>query len=170
LSDVNLPKEEYLVSNLYSYEDFNLIINNQIAFYKSTGQIFTLVAFKVDEIAEKEGVLTMNQLRNAIRLSIEKKDKMCAVSNKIIVLLTKEDQKDITGLISRVRSNLSANDNYLFMKILSSISVYALRVDESVNKSDDLLKELRSDELKAKNVVGSIDSKRKNDLTAKNNI
>jgi circadian clock protein KaiC len=152
LSDLDLPKYEYLVSNLYNYEDFSLIINNQIAFYKSTGQVFTLVSFKVTDTAEKDGILSINQVRNAIRLSIEKKDKMCVVSNKVIVLLTKEDQKDIGGLISRVKNNLFAEDNFLLMKILSSVSVYALRVDESVNTSEDLLKELRSDELKGKNV------------------
>jgi hypothetical protein len=86
-----------------------------------------------------------------VRLSVEKKDKICAVSNKIIVLLAKEDQKDITGLIARVKSNLYAEDNSEMMKLLSHILVYAIRVDESVNTSEDLLKELRADELKGKN-------------------
>lgn len=151
LSEITTPKEEYLVSNLYSYEDFNLIVNNQIAFYKSTGQVFTLISFKIDETAEKERILSINQLRNAVRLSVEKKDKICAVSNKVIVLLPKEDQKDITGLVARVKSNLFAEDNSEMVKLLSSISVYALRVDESVNTAEDLLKEIRSDELKGKN-------------------
>jgi circadian clock protein KaiC len=151
LSEITTPKEEYMVSNLYSYEDFNLIVNNQIAFYKSTGQMFTLISFKIDETAEKEGTLSLNQLRNAVRLSVEKKDKICAVSNKVIVLLPKEDQKDITGLIARVKSNLFAEDNSELAKLLSRISVYALRVDESVNTAEDLLKEIRSDELKGKN-------------------
>ena len=151
LSEITTPKEEYLVSNLYSFDDFNLIVNNQIAFYKSTGQVFTLVSLKIDESAEKDGIISINQLRNAVRLSVEKKDKICAVSNKVIVLLPKEDQKDITGLIARVKSNLFAEDNSEMTKLLSHISVYALRVDESVNTSEDLLKELRTDELKGKN-------------------
>ena len=151
LSEITTPKEEYLVSNLYNYEDFNLIVNNQIAFYKSTGQVFTLISFKIDEAAEKNGIISINQLRNAVRLSVEKKDKICAVSNKVIVLLPKEDQKDITGLIARVKSNLFAEDNSEMVKLLSHISVYALRVDESVNTAEDLLKEIRSDELKGKN-------------------
>jgi len=151
LSEIIAPKEDYLVSNLYGYEDFNLIVNNQIAFYKSTGQGFTLISFKIDETAEKDGILSTNQLRNAVRLSIEKKDKICAVSNKVVVLLPKEDQKDITGLIARVKSNLFAEDNSEMAKLLSHISVYALRVDESVNTAEDLLKEIRSDELKGKN-------------------
>ena len=151
LSEITTPKEEYLVSNLYNYEDFNLIVNNQIAFYKSTGQVFTLVSLKIDESAEKDGIISLNQLRNAVRLSVEKKDKICVVSNKIIVLLAKEDQKDITGLIARVKSNLYAEDNSEMMKLLSHILVYAIRVDESVNTSEDLMKELRTDELKGKN-------------------
>ena len=151
MSEITTPKEEYLVSNLYNYEDFNLIVNNQIAFYKSTGQVFTLISFKIDEAAEKNGIISINQLRNAVRLSVEKKDKICAVSNKVIVLLPKEDQKDITGLIARVKSNLFAEDNSEMVKLLSHISVYALRVDESVNTAEDLLKEIRSDELKGKN-------------------
>jgi circadian clock protein KaiC len=151
LSEITTPKEEYLVSNLYSYEDFNLIVNNQIAFYKSTGQVFTLVSLKIDESAEKDGIISLNQLRNAVRLSVEKKDKLCVVSNKIIILLTKEDQKDITGLIARVKSNLYAENNSEMMKQLSHILVYAIRVDESVNTSEDLMKELRTDELKEKN-------------------
>ncbi len=151
LSEITTPKEEYLVSNLYGYEDFKLIINNQIAFYKSTGQEFTLVSFRLDEAAEQTNYLSINQLRNAVRLSIEKKDKMCVVSNKVIVLAAKEDQKDITSLIARVKSNLLVQDNAEMLKALSCISVYALRVDESVNTSEDLLKELRADELKGKN-------------------
>jgi len=151
LSEITTPKEEYLVSNLYSYEDFKLIVNNQVAFYKSTGQVFTLVSFKIDDTAEKDGVISINQLRNAVRLSVEKKDKICSVSNKVIALLPKEDQKDITGLIARVKSNLIAEDNSFLMKIMSSISVYALRVDETVNTAEDLLKEFRVDELKGKN-------------------
>jgi len=152
LTEISTLKEEYLVSNLYGYEDFSLIINNQIAYFKSTGQVFTLISFKLDETSETNRLLSINQLRNVVRLSIEKKDKICVISNKVLVLLTKEDQKDIIGLIARVKSNLFAEDNSALMKIMSSISVYALRVDESVNTSEDLLKELRSDELKGKNV------------------
>ena len=151
LAEISTPKDEYLISNLYGYDDFSLIVNNQIAYYKSTGQAFTLVSFKIDETIEKNGILSFNQLRNAVRLSIEKKDKICAIANKVIVLLPKEDQKDITGLIARVKSNLFADDNSSSVKLLSFISVYALRVDESVKTSEDLLKELRSDELKGKN-------------------
>lgn len=153
LSEISSPKDEHLVSNLYSYEDFGLILNNQIAYYKSTGQLFTLVSFKLDESLIKVGAITLNQLQNAVRLSVEKKDKICVVANKVIVLFFKEDQKDISGLVARVKSNLSSEDNAVMTEILSKISVYAVRVDESVKTSDDMLKEIRSDEIKGKNKI-----------------
>jgi circadian clock protein KaiC len=151
LSEISTPKEEYLISNLYDYKDFILIVNNQIALFKSTGQAFTLVSFRIDENAEKTGLLSINQLKNAVRLATEKKDKICSAANKVIVMLTKEDQKDITGLIFRVKSNLVTEDSLLGNKMLASISVYALRVDESVKSSEDMLNELRVDEIKGKN-------------------
>lgn len=151
LSEISTPKEEYLISNLYDYKDFILIVNNQIALFKSTGQAFTLVSFRIDENAEKTGLLSINQLKNAVRLATEKKDKICSAANKVIVMLTKEDQKDITGLIYRVKSNLVTEDSLLGNKMLASISVYALRVDESVKSSEDMLNELRVDEIKGKN-------------------
>lgn len=151
LSDINVPRDDYQVSNLYSYEDFTLFVNNQIAYYKSTGQVFTIVSFKIDETSEKNGVVSINQVKNAVRLSIERKDKICVVSNKILVLLTKEDQKDITGLISKVKGNLLIADNSELSRLLSYIQVYALRVDETVQTAEDLLNELRFDELKGKN-------------------
>jgi circadian clock protein KaiC len=151
LSDISTPKEDYFVSNLYGYDDFALIINNQIAYYKSTGQPFTLISFRLDEPSEKSGLLSLNQLNNAVRLSVEKKDKICVISNKVLVLVPQEDQKNLTSLISRVKNNLFTGDNASLVKLLSSISIYALRVDESVKSSEELLKELRSDEIKGKN-------------------
>lgn len=108
------------------------------------------MAFKIDAAEEKDNTLTISQLKMRCVYQL-KKDKLCVVPNKVLVLLTKEDQKDITGLIARVKSNLYAEDNLVQSKLLSLVSVYSLRVDESVNNSEDLLKELRSDEIKEQN-------------------
>lgn len=148
ISDIAASHEDYQISNLYNYEDFKLFINSQIALYKSTGQPFTLVSFRLDEEAITGNLLSLNQLKNSVRLSVERKDKICVVSNKIIVLIPREDQKDISGLISRVKGNLITESNGMKQNIAKFISVYALRVDESVNSSDDMLNEIRSDEIK----------------------
>ena len=61
-------------TNQYSKEEFNLILNNQVALYKSTGQAFTLIVFKLDPQAEAAGIISTNQLNNAIRLPNEVED------------------------------------------------------------------------------------------------
>jgi len=154
LADIVIPKENYSPSNFYSLEDFKLILNNQIALFKSTGQTFTLVSVKLDKLAEEQGLLTFSQLRNAVRLSTDRKDKLCTIENKIIVLLTKEEQNNITSLISKIRNNLPDNNPTRLRKILNFISIYALKVHEDINKAEDIINELLSDEHESKNQLG----------------
>ena len=110
VSDLDLPKDTLSLSSVYSLSDFELILNNQVAFYKSTGQIFTLVSIRLDESAKRSKLLNMNQLQNAVRLSTDKKDKMCVVGNKVIVLFTNEERKDINTFLAEIKNNLPNND------------------------------------------------------------
>ena len=91
LADLDVPAENFTFTNFYNLNDFQLILNNQIALFRSTGQVFTLVSFKLDPEAEKEGLLTINRLMNIIRLSSDRKDKICLISNNVVVMVTKED-------------------------------------------------------------------------------
>ncbi|MBZ0201327.1 MAG: hypothetical protein K8H86_15770, partial [Ignavibacteriaceae bacterium] len=122
--------------------DFILILNNQIALYKSTGQVFTLVSFRLDEQAEKKGLLTSNQLQNAIRLSTDKKDKICTVNNKVMVLMTKDDQRVINTLVSKVKSNLPQPDADFLNKVMPYISLFNIKVDDSIQNADDVFQQI----------------------------
>ncbi len=154
LADIVIPEENYSLSNFYSLEDFKLILSNQIALFKSTGQAFTLVSVKLDKLAEEQGLLTLSQLRNAVRLSTDRKDKLCIIENKIIVFLTKEEQNNITSLISKIRNNLPDNNPTHLRRILNFISIYAVKVHENINKAEDIINELLSDEHESKNQLG----------------
>ncbi|MBT8387760.1 MAG: AAA family ATPase, partial [Ignavibacteria bacterium] len=110
VSDLDLPKDTLSLSSVYSLSDFELILNNQVAFYKSTGRVFTLFSICLDESAKRSKLLNMNQLQNAVRLSTDKKDKMCVVGNKVIVLFTHEENKDIKTLLAEIKKNLPNND------------------------------------------------------------
>ena len=154
LAEIDLPEENVSVTNYYSINDFFLILNNQIALYKSTGQIFTIISFRLDQAAEKSGLLSITQLQNAIRLSTDKKDKLCLLSNKVVILVTKEDQKNVISLISKVKSNLPNNDPAYIKNVLQYISVYALKVDHTVQSAEDIFQQLTSDEQKQKNELG----------------
>lgn len=131
--------EPYSFSNLYEYSDFLLLLNNQIAMYKSTGQVFNLISFKLDAEAERLGLLTVNQLQNAIRLGTDKKDKICIIEDKIIVLLIRSDKKALPALIANIQSKLPGNDPVYLRKVLQYVSVLSVEIDEKVENAEALL-------------------------------
>lgn len=144
LSEIDIPPINYSLSNFYNIDDFSLIINNQIALYKSTGQTFRLVSIKYAEDLDRNTLFTAHHLQNAVRLAVDRKDKICAVGDLILVLMTKDDQKNLTNFISRVKHNLPAFDEDQLFEIMSKIFIYTIKVNEQTRSSDDLLNELIS--------------------------
>ncbi|MBT8377617.1 MAG: hypothetical protein KJN64_00145 [Ignavibacteria bacterium] len=141
LSDLKITEKSYNPINVYSIDDFKLILNNQIAYFKSTGEVFTLVSVKLDEKALQNNLLTLNQLQNSIRLSVDKKDKICALQNKVLVLFTKEE-KEISNFIAQIIKNLpSIAPNYL-SSITQFISVFTSMVNQDINSADEMFDQL----------------------------
>ena len=136
---IDVPSEPYAFSNVYNYNDFLLILNNQIALYKSTGQSFNLISFKLDPAAQTRGLLTLNQLQSAIRISTNKKDKLCLIDNKIIVLLVRGSLKSVVDLMSNVQNNLPSRDQNYINAILDFISIYNLEVDDRVENGESMM-------------------------------
>lgn len=155
MANFDTTAEPYSFSNLYEYSDFLLLLNNQIALYKTTGQVFNLVSFKLDSEAEQAGLLTVNQLQNAIRLATDKKDKICICEDKIIVLLLRSDNKAIPALISKVQANLPSNDSNYVKNVLQYISVLSIEIDESVENAESLMNYVVGE---TKNTRNSFDS------------
>jgi len=145
LSDKDIPDEKYVSSSFYSEEDFKLILNNQIALYKSTGQSFSVVSFKLNDAVVNRNLLTIKQLKNTIRLSTDKKDKICVVGDKVLVLLTRGEQKSTNNLISRIKSNLPVNNESEIKYILENISVFAVTPDESVENAEDVFNKISNE-------------------------
>jgi circadian clock protein KaiC len=128
-----------------------LILNNQIALYKSTGQTFNLVAVKLDPTANAKGLLTINQLQNAIRLSTDKKDKICAVDDKVLVLLVKSSSKNVISLVQEIQSNLPSVEEEYLNTVLNYISIYTIEVDESINDAEYLINNILEAEYQNRN-------------------
>ncbi|MCX6149515.1 MAG: RAD55 family ATPase [Ignavibacteriales bacterium] len=147
LSSFEIPSEPYSFSNLYDFNDFLLILNNQIALYKSTGQVFNIVSFKLDAGAEQNGLLTVNQLQNAIRLATDKKDKICVKDNKVVVLIVRGDKKGVQDMISKIQNNLpNTNPDYV-KAVLNYISVLSVEIDENIENAESLMNYITSDEM-----------------------
>ncbi|HEX2867546.1 MAG TPA: ATPase domain-containing protein [Ignavibacteriales bacterium] len=149
LSSIETFQEPYSFSNFYEYNDFLLLLNNQIALYKSTGQIFSLVSFKLDTAAERERLLTINQLQNAVRLATDRKDKICVYDNKVIVLLIRSDAKSLAGLVSKIQANLPSSDPNYIKTVLQYISVLSVEVDEQVENAESIMKYVLGEEFRS---------------------
>jgi KaiC/GvpD/RAD55 family RecA-like ATPase len=149
--DANTSNEAITHSNFYEKSDFFLLLNNQIALYKSTGQIFSLLSFRLDAEAERKGLLTVSQLQNAVRLSTDRKDKICIITNNVVVLITREENpKSIKNLIAKIKTNLPSTDPGYIKSVVPYISVYSVQVNENVQNAGDLLKLLVTEEQKDK--------------------
>ncbi|MHB8905855.1 MAG: RAD55 family ATPase [Melioribacteraceae bacterium] len=136
---IDVPSEPYAFSNVYNYNDFLLILNNQIALFKSTGQSFNLISFRLDPAAPLRGLLTIQQLQNAIRLSTSKKDKICIVDNKVIVLLVRGSLKSSLELMSNMQNNLPSHDQNYISVVLDFISIYNIEVDERIENAESMM-------------------------------
>ncbi|MCK6604920.1 MAG: hypothetical protein HUU43_06315 [Ignavibacteriaceae bacterium] len=141
LSDVDAVPQPMSVSNQYTLDEFKLILNNQIALYKSTGQQFTLISLKLDTSADAK-VITINQLQNAVRLSTDKKDKICVEKNTILVLMSKGDEKSLNVLVAKMKTNLPNQDPQYLKLAMSYIFAYTIIANDRIENADSLLKEI----------------------------
>lgn len=127
------------ISNLYEYPDFSLILNNQIALFKSTGQKFNLLSLKLDPVTQINGLLSLNQLHHAIQLSITKKDKICILDNKVFVLLLNSDNSTVKKILNKFKNNLPVKDDNYFNTISKYISYLAIEVNDNYDNSETML-------------------------------
>jgi len=142
LTNVDVVQEKFSFSNFYDLSEFSLILNNQIALFKSTGQPFTLISFKLDPIAQQQNILSMMQLQNALRLSTDKKDKICVVNNNVLVLISSADDKVFSQLVSKMKSNLPNTDKSYQDLVMQYLFGFPYIVNDKVQNADMLLKEI----------------------------
>ncbi len=142
-----VEEQEIELSNLYSYNDFQLILNNQIALYKSTGQKFHFIVFKLDPNARVQGLLSINQLKNAIGLSINKRDKFCVVDNMIMVLLIRSSEDKKKELFNIIKTHLPSSDYKYIEAISKFIYGVEIEVDDSIVNADSLITPVTSNDI-----------------------
>ncbi|MFN3871624.1 MAG: RAD55 family ATPase [Ignavibacterium sp.] len=155
LSEIKTSGGEITIPNFYSLDDFKLILNNQIAMYKTTGQVFTLVSFKLASKENRNSSLTINQLKNVIRISAERKDKICQVDDQICVLLVKEDPKSVSDFITKIKLNLPTDETSERDLMASDVFFYYLKVSDSFENADQMLAKIH---FEVKDLVNSLSS------------
>lgn len=143
--EAGVNNDQIVFSNIYSYDDFQLIVNNQIALFKSTGQVFNLVSFQLDPVAQVRGLLSLNQLKNAVAKVVAKKDKICQVDNKVIILISRSTDQSVKEIILKMKEHLPSYDESYFKAVSDYLKLYNLKVDDKYSNSSEMLDLLLSE-------------------------
>jgi circadian clock protein KaiC len=139
------PPEVSELVNIYNIDDFRLILNNQIALYQTTGQRLNLLSFKLDHIAQVKGLLSLSQLKRIISLSIQKRDKLCMIGEKVVVLLVRSSKESMSKMLSKIKSNLPSYTVDDLDSSINYISVADLEINDSIDNSEKLIDPIIND-------------------------
>lgn len=133
------------VPNAYNKNDFLLVLNNQIALYKSTGQKFQILSFKLDPIAQVTQVLTQEDLLFAIKNALSKKEKLCEIENKVLVMQINGDAEKVIETIYAIAKELKKISPNKYEEIIEAVSVHFKEVNEGIDKAEDMMEEIMLD-------------------------
>jgi hypothetical protein len=113
--------------------------------YKSTGQSFNLVSFQLDPAAQVKGLLSMNQLKNALSRSILKKDKLCSQDDRIYILVVRSTPQNISEILNKLKFNMPSRDVSYLKAISNYIKLYDLVITEDYSNSSEMLDLIQSE-------------------------
>ena len=146
LTNVESSPQQFAFPNVYDLNEFTLILNNQIALFKSTGQAFSLISMKLDPIASSQNIINIAQLQNSVRLSTDKKDKICVVGDKILVLMGKGDDRSLNILVSKMKANLPNSDPTYVNRVMQYLYAFTYEVNDQTVNAESILNEILEDE------------------------
>lgn len=153
LSEIDNKNTVEELTNVYSLDEFKLLVNNHIAMNKTTGQVFSLISFKLVDTELKQSSLTLNQLKNVIKISIDRKDKMCVINDVILVLFLKEDIKLLNNLLAKIKSNLPSDDAEERETMAKDVVFRIITVNESYKDADDMIANIFSTDEAFKGII-----------------
>jgi len=108
--------------------------------------VFRLISIRLDESPEQQRLITLNQLRNAVRLSADKKDKICTIGNKILIMFLHDTVNAVPELVTKIRSNL-VNDDVLLVRAMSEvISIYSIVIDKEIKDAKEMISRILNNE------------------------
>ncbi len=128
--------------NVYNKNDFLLILNNQIALYKSTGQKFQVMAFKIDPVAQVTQLVSQTELLSAIKNAMSKKEKLCEIEEKVLILQVRSDPDHLVEAIHHVAAELRRLNAAKYDELIDAIKVHFKEVNEGIDKAEDIMEEI----------------------------
>ena len=72
-------------------------------------------------------------------MSTDKKDKICTIGDKVIVLITRGTKDAATKLIAKIKINLPDDKEGYLQLVSKLISIYAINVDKETENAESML-------------------------------
>jgi KaiC/GvpD/RAD55 family RecA-like ATPase len=129
--------------NVYSYNDFSLILNNQIALFKSAGQRFNLVSFSVSKALLEEKNISFDQVKAAIIEATERREKVCYIDDIVLVLIPRSTDDRVAQFVLSVKDKLISYD-FPEEDFNFAIKLFNYEVDDKLDRADTILDYLTS--------------------------
>ena len=134
--------DEFSFSNIYEYNDFLLILNTHIALYKATGQSYHLLCFNLEPADDEEARISLEQFRNTIISAADKKDKICFVGSKVLVLIVRSKFEMVDSLTERVHIMLTDSKRSYQSRLLEQISIQVVESENSFENSTVMIESI----------------------------
>ncbi len=143
-SDKNkqIELDDFSFSNIYEYNDFLLILNTHIALYKATCQNYHLLCFNLEPSEDEELKISLEQFRNTIISAADKKDKICFVGSKVLVLIVRSKSEMVDSLTERVHIMLTDSKRSYQSQLLEQISVQIVESENSFENSTVMIESI----------------------------
>ncbi len=129
--------------NVYNFNDFSLIINNQIVLFKSTGEKFNILSFAVSIPMLEKKSLTLDDIKAIIIAATERREKICYIGDLTLVLVPHSTDERIIEIVKVIYENL-IEIGLTKDEIKNLIKLFNYEVDENLDKAETILDYLTS--------------------------
>ncbi len=144
--EVSAPPKVFVnvnAANVYNYNDFSLIINNQIVLFRSTGEKFNILSFAVSKAMLEARNIGYEQIKAIIVSATQRREKICYIGDLTLVLVPHSTDERIFEIVNEIYSNLMSlgfsND-----EIGKLLRLFNYEIDQNLDRAETILDYLTS--------------------------
>ncbi len=129
--------------NVYTYNDFSLILNNQIALFKSAGQKFNIISFSLSKALLEEKNISFDEIKAAVVEASERKEKICYIDDIILVLIPRSTDERVFNFVVEIKEKLFSygisEEDFSY-----AVRLFNYEVDSKLDKAETIIDYLTS--------------------------
>ncbi len=141
-----VPKKKVVnvnAANVYNFNDFSLIINNQIVLFKTTGEKFNIISFAFSvPLLENKGI-SLEEIKAIIIAATKRREKICYIGDLTLVLVPHSSDERIYEIVSEIHQSL-IDLGLTKDEIRRVMRLFNYEIDENLDRAETILDYLTS--------------------------